>query len=98
MTSDPTLLRQMDNLVVLMLENRSFDNMLGFLYTDQDNRSPSGQSFEGLTGAESNPDGNGGRVAGSSARRGRSRWMTLHTVAGEMPNSGASCRMVRFVR
>ncbi|MYT28958.1 MULTISPECIES: alkaline phosphatase family protein [unclassified Streptomyces] len=55
-------LNQIDHLVVLMLENRSFDNMLGFLYTDQGNRSPSGQPFEGLTGTESNPDGNGGKV------------------------------------
>ncbi|AKJ14715.1 phosphoesterase [Streptomyces incarnatus] len=62
MTSDTTLLHQMDHLVVLMLENRSFDNMLGFLCTDQGNRSPSGQPVEGLTGAESNPDGNGSKV------------------------------------
>ncbi|MFF3820354.1 alkaline phosphatase family protein [Streptomyces bluensis] len=62
MTSDTTPLSQIDHLVVLMLENRSFDNMLGFLYTDQGNRSLSGQPFEGLTGAESNPDGNGGKV------------------------------------
>ncbi|MFD8707185.1 alkaline phosphatase family protein [Kitasatospora sp. NPDC059648] len=61
MSSDTALLSRMDHLVVLMLENRSFDSMLGFLYTDQGNR-PSGQSFEGLTGAESNPDGNGGKV------------------------------------
>ncbi|MFJ9447367.1 alkaline phosphatase family protein [Kitasatospora sp. NPDC101235] len=61
MSSDSTLLSRIDHLVVLMLENRSFDNMLGFLYTDQGNR-PSGQPFEGLTGAESNPDGNGGKV------------------------------------
>ncbi|WP_369394854.1 alkaline phosphatase family protein [Streptomyces sp. CG1] len=62
MTSDGALLNQIDHLVVLMLENRSFDNMLGFLYTAQGNRSPSGQSFEGLTGAESNADGNGDKV------------------------------------
>ncbi|GGY99861.1 phosphoesterase [Streptomyces olivaceoviridis] len=62
MTSDTTPLHQIDHLVVLMLENRSLDNMLGFLYTDQENRSPSGDAFEGLTGAEANPDGNGGKV------------------------------------
>ena len=42
------------HVVVLMLENRSFDSMLGMLY-------PSGDGFAGLTGSESNtwhkPDG-----------------------------------------
>jgi phospholipase C len=45
-----------EHIVVLMLENRSLDHMLGFLYTDAGNVSPSGQPFEGLTGQESNPD------------------------------------------
>jgi phospholipase C len=52
-----------DHIVVLMLENRSFDHMLGFLYTDQGNRSPAGQVFEGLTGTESNPDASGAPVS-----------------------------------
>ncbi|GAA3706965.1 hypothetical protein GCM10023082_01160 [Streptomyces tremellae] len=39
-----------------------------------------------------------GRVAGTIASSGRSRWITRRTVAGETPNSGASCRIVRFVR
>jgi phospholipase C len=42
-----------------MLENRSFDHMLGFLYETSGNVSPTGQPFEGLTGTESNPDENG---------------------------------------
>lgn len=42
--------------VVLMLENRSFDSLLGYLYQDNGNKSPTGQEFEGLTGTESNPD------------------------------------------
>ncbi|MEU8031288.1 alkaline phosphatase family protein [Streptomyces sp. NPDC049099] len=58
----PPHLDQIDHLVVLMLENRSFDHMLGFLYTDEGNRSPSGAPYEGLTGGESNPDGNGADV------------------------------------
>jgi phospholipase C len=58
--SDP--LAQIDHIVVLMLENRSFDHMLGFLYADQGNVSPSGQPFEGLTGTESNPDSSGNPV------------------------------------
>jgi phospholipase C len=55
-------LSQIDHIVVVMLENRSFDHMLGFLYADSANTSPSGQPFEGLTGNESNPDGSGGSV------------------------------------
>jgi phospholipase C len=47
------------HIVQLMLENRSFDQMLGFLYADNGNKSPSGQPFEGLTGNESNPDDTG---------------------------------------
>ncbi len=35
------------HVVVLMLENRSFDNLLGWLYADE--RPPDGQHFEGLT-------------------------------------------------
>lgn len=45
-----------------MLENRSFDHMLGFLYADKGNKSPTGQAFEGLTGKESNPDSKGQSV------------------------------------
>ncbi len=59
MTTQANLLDQVDHIVVIMLENRSFDHMLGFLYTDQGNISPLGHPFEGLTGSESNPDSNG---------------------------------------
>jgi len=44
------------HIVQLMLENRSFDQMLGFLYTDQGNRSALGHPYEGLTGNEWCPD------------------------------------------
>ena len=37
-----------EHVIVLMLENRSFDSMLGALY-------PAGPGFAGLTGTESNP-------------------------------------------
>jgi len=53
------LLSSINNIVVLMLENRSFDHMLGFLYANSGNVSPIGDPFEGLTGTESNPDNNG---------------------------------------
>src|SRR5262249_7561986 len=50
------------HIVHLMLENRSFDHMLGFLYEDSGNVSPSGAAFEGLTGQETNPDTSGNPV------------------------------------
>ncbi len=50
-------LEAVNSVVVLMLENRSFDHMLGFLYPG--NVSPSGQPFDGLTGTESNPGSSG---------------------------------------
>jgi phospholipase C len=54
-------LSSVNHIVVLMLENRSFDHMLGYLYPGK--TTPSGQPFEGLTGTESNPDGSGNQVA-----------------------------------
>ena len=56
-------LSSINNIVVLMLENRSFDHMLGFLYADTGNVSLAGQPFDGLTGQESNPDSNGAPVS-----------------------------------
>src|ERR1700733_12031439 len=57
-----SLLQGIDHFVVVMLENRSFDHMLGFLYADKGNVSDAGQPFEGLTGQESNTDANGNAV------------------------------------
>src|SRR5262252_10863521 len=42
-------LGQIDHIVVLMLENRSFDSMLGKLC-------PKSATFDGLDGTEQNPD------------------------------------------
>lgn len=53
-------LAAIEHIVVLMLENRSFDHMLGYLYDG--NVSPTGDPFEGLTGNESCPDENGNAV------------------------------------
>jgi phospholipase C len=52
-------LASINHIVVLALENRSFDQMLGFLYTDAGNVSPLGSAYEGLTGSESNALANG---------------------------------------
>ena len=57
MVSVANRLGAIQHIVVLMMANRSFDHMLGFLYPG--NVSPSGQPFEGLTGTESNPDSSG---------------------------------------
>lgn len=52
-----------EHIVVLMLENRSFDHMLGYLYQDAGNVSPRGDAFDGLTGSESCPRPDGTPVA-----------------------------------
>jgi phospholipase C len=62
MAAGTSLLSQINHIVVVMLENRSFDHMLGFLYQSSNNVSPLGQPFEGLTGKESNLDANGKTV------------------------------------
>jgi phospholipase C len=48
----PNQLPTVQHIVQLMLENRSFDHMLGFLYPGK--TGPNGQPFEGLLGTESN--------------------------------------------
>src|SRR5436305_2180007 len=53
-------LNKIEHIVVLMMENRSFDNVLGWLYDPGNqppfNEVPRGQSFEGLSGKDlSNP-------------------------------------------
>jgi phospholipase C len=53
-------LSAIQHIVQIMLENRSFDHMLGFLYPDK--TGPNGQPFEGLTGSESNNDASGNPV------------------------------------
>jgi phospholipase C len=53
-------LSSVQHIVQVMLENRSFDHMLGFLYPGK--TGPGGVPFEGLTGTESNLDGNGNPV------------------------------------
>jgi phospholipase C len=53
-------LSSIQHIVQLMLENRSFDHMLGFLYPNK--TGPGGQPFEGLLGTESNNDASGNPV------------------------------------
>jgi phospholipase C len=49
-------LDSIDHVVLVMLENRSFDHMLGFLY-------PKSSNFEGLDGTESNLDAEGNEAS-----------------------------------
>jgi phospholipase C len=55
MTADPALqrLQEIDHIVVLMMENRSFDQMLGYL------KRTGMPDVNGLDGSESNPDDRG---------------------------------------
>src|SRR5215469_3422649 len=59
----PSGLAAVQHVVVLILENRSFDHMLGYLYTSAGNVSPAGHPYDGLTGTESNPDSAGKPVS-----------------------------------
>jgi phospholipase C len=47
-------LQTVKSIVHLMMENRSLDNLLGYLYYPN-NTSPNGDAFDGLTGTETNP-------------------------------------------
>jgi phospholipase C len=71
MTAAANQLGSLEHIVVLVLENRSFDHMLGFLYADSGNVSPiTKQPFEGLTGKESNSDGTGASIPVSALAAG----------------------------
>jgi len=59
----PVGLAGIEHIVVLMLENRSFDHMLGYLYSENGNVSPRGDAFDGLSGRESCPDATGNPVS-----------------------------------
>ena len=48
-----------DHLVVLMFENRSFDNIFGYLYGHHGTPVPAGQRFEGLTAGVANRSAEG---------------------------------------
>lgn len=54
-----TQLMQIDHIVVLMLENRSFDHMLGYLSLPPTEGGKGRTDIDGLTGNETNDDENG---------------------------------------
>jgi len=81
---DPPLTAQIEHVVVVMLENRSFDNVLGGLYPD---KSKSGE-FRGLCGDESNPldphDPSKGRVTVFQGPDDPATWITPYPDPGEL--------------
>jgi phospholipase C len=87
------MLGSVDHVVLLMLENRSFDHMLGFLYAKEGNRSPSGDPFEGLTGNETNPgpEGRPLRVSAASMTR-----PNLYYLPGSDPGEGYTATNVQL--
>jgi len=85
MAKSGNALSAIDHIVVLMLENRSFDHMLGFLYADAGNVSPAGQAFEGLSGKESNPDASGSPVRVFEIQTGAT---TTYFMPGADPGEG----------
>lgn len=79
-------LGSVQHIVVLVLENRSFDHMLGFLYADSANVSPlTKQPFEGLTGNEANVDTTGASVPVSRLTAGTEY---LYFTPGADPGEG----------
>jgi len=57
----PSPFAGIDAVVVLMMENRSFDHYLGALRSDA--MYPDRANVDGLRGSESNPDGRGGNIS-----------------------------------
>jgi phospholipase C len=79
-------LGSVEHVVVLVLENRSFDHMLGFLYADSGNISPATkQPFEGLTGKESKSDATGTAVPVSALTPGTAN---VYFTPGADPGEG----------
>src|SRR4051812_27208711 len=65
MPTSPRDAAPIEHIIVLMLENRSYDNLLGWLYRPENpppfNRAPPGQaSLNGLGAGCGNPDPGGG--------------------------------------
>ncbi len=99
-------LDKIDHFVVLMLENRSFDGMLGTLY-------PKSETFDGLAGDETNLDVHGAPIqvwSGGATDEATMRipdpdpgelWIDINTQLFGMPNVGSpapSPTMEGFVR
>ena len=87
-------LGSINHVVVLVLENRSFDHMLGLLYSDSGNVSPlTKQPFEGLTGKESNSDATGNSVSVSTMS---STTSNVYFMPGADPGEGFAATNVQL--
>jgi phospholipase C len=91
--SSHALLRHLDAFVVVMLENRSFDHLLGGLRIDP--TYPGRHLLDGLTGEESNLSPEGGRVpvhrmpgSGAGSSNPRHDWRSVHRTFNEGRNDG----------
>lgn len=68
-------MRNIQNVVVVMLENRSFDNMVGWLYSRQGNRPPKPiPTYDGLTPDQWNPGTSGEKVPVRQGTSGQNPW------------------------
>jgi phospholipase C len=90
--TDPrALLRSIETIVVVMMENRSFDNWLGGLRLDA--AYPAAATVDALRGNESNPDGHGGVVtvagmAGNGTLNPKHDWTSSRAAFAGGTNSG----------
>lgn len=83
-----TILPQIDHVVVLMMENRSLDNLLGWIYPSGTNPAqvlPAGSSasYEGLDGTQSNSDPGVNGGAPVYVTNGTSQWTEGSTTITE---------------
>jgi phospholipase C len=85
------LLAGIDTIVVVMLENRSFDHLFGALRSDPSY--PAAAQVDGLTGSESNPDASGRPVGMMLAPEGstldpKHDWDSSHRAYNDGRNDG----------
>jgi phospholipase C len=92
-TSNAGLLRDVDAVIVVMLENRSFDFLFGSLASDRDY--PDHARIDGLSGEESNPDPDGRPVFvhampgnGSGNFNPRHDWRSVAAALSDGRNDG----------
>jgi phospholipase C len=85
------LLAGVDHLVVVFMENRSFDHFLGGLCLDADY--PAARSLDGIKGNEANPDGSGQMVkmsllSGNGTLNPRHDWLSSRVAWNKGLNDG----------
>src|SRR5271157_5965851 len=104
----PAGLDNLKHIVVLMMENRSFDHMLGGLSLVMENGRKKYPKINGLTGNESNPDTNGAIVKVQPNAQFQSQLdpdpdhhfpgVDLQIFGGQPPGPGRMANMQGFVK